>query len=231
MKLAVIPARGGSRRIPRKNIRSFFGQPMIAWSLQAAQAANCFDRIIVSTDDPEIARIAQQHGAETPFTRPAALSDDHAGTAAVIAHAIEFLHARGTRPDWVCCLYATAPFVSADDLAAGYRLIAEADAEFCFPVTRYAYPIQRALRITAGRRCEMLQPGTAATRSQDLQEAWHDAGQFYWGKPAAWLTREAILSGDCVPLPIPRYRVQDLDTEEDWINAELMFEALRKRRQ
>ena len=226
MKLAVIPARGGSKRIPRKNIKPFYGKPMIAWSIEAALQSGCFDQVMVSTDDAEIAEVARQCGARVPFMRPAALSDDHTGTAAVIAHAIDWLAAHGHPPDQVCCLYATAPFVSIDDLRRGLALLTDTGGDFAFSVTSYAYPIQRAFRITDADRVDMFNPENFNTRSQDLEEAYHDAGQFYWGHAQAWLEERIIFGPASVPVLLPRHRVQDIDTPEDWIRAELMFKAL-----
>ncbi|MFB2531543.1 pseudaminic acid cytidylyltransferase [Paracoccus sp. p3-h83] len=226
MRLAVIPARGGSKRIPRKNIKPFCGKPMIAWSIAAARDSGCFDRIIVSTDDAEIAQVARDHGAEVPFTRPAALSDDHTGTIPVIAHAAAWQADHGTAPDLVCCLYATAPFVRAADLRDGHQALTGSGADYAFSVTTYAFPIQRALRRTEDGRVAMFQPDHFATRSQDLEEAWHDAGQFYWGRAAAWQAGRVLFGSGSVPVPIPRHRVQDIDTPEDWRRAELMFAAL-----
>jgi pseudaminic acid cytidylyltransferase len=226
MKLAVIPARGGSKRIPRKNNKLFCGKPMIAWSIEAAQASDCFDRIIVSTDDAEIADVARAFGAEVPFMRPPELSDDHTGTIPVIAHAIGWQNQHGKAATQVCCIYATAPFVQAADLKRGLQLLLSSGANFAFSVSSFAYPIQRALRITSDKRVEMFQPEHFNTRSQDLQEAWHDAGQFYWGCAPAWLTSKSLFSHDATPVQLPRHRVQDIDTTEDWDRAEWMFKAM-----
>ncbi len=226
MNLCVIPARGGSKRIPRKNIKEFYGKPMIAWSIEAAINSKCFDRIIVSTDDDEIADVANTYGAETPFIRPASLSDDYASTAAVVAHAIKWQKDNGEMIDYVCCIYATAPFVQIQDINQGLVLLKECGAEFAFTVTSYSFPVQRAIRITSEQRVEMFQRKYLNTRSQDLEESWHDAGQFYWGKASAWLEGKELFGGDSVPLILPRHRVQDIDTPEDWIRAELMFSAL-----
>lgn len=226
MRLAVIPARGGSKRIPRKNIRSFGGLPMIAWSIRAAQTSGCFDRVVVSTDDAEISAIAMEYGAEVPFTRPSELSDDYTGTAAVIAHAIEWHNARGIPASLVCCIYATAPFVQGEDLRRGLAVLEDTGADFAFSVTSYAFPIQRAIRITSVGRVEMFQPEHFMTRSQDLEEAWHDAGQFYWGRAEAWLANKPLFGAHSAPVRIPRYRAQDIDTPEDWERAEWMLRAL-----
>jgi N-acylneuraminate cytidylyltransferase len=228
MRLAVIPARGGSKRIPRKNIKNFGGLPMIAWSIREAIESKCFERIIVSTDDEEIADVAKAHGAEAPFLRPAKLSDDHTGTIPVIAHAIEWLIRQGETVSEVCCLYATAPFVQASDLRRGLDLLVSSGADYAFSVTSYASPIQRAIRITSDHRVEMFHPEYFNTRSQDLEEAWHDAGQFYWGKAEAWLSHKPLFSHDAVPVSLSRYRVQDIDTHEDWERAEWMFKAFQQ---
>lgn len=226
MRVAIIPARGGSKRIPRKNIRPFCGRPMIAWSIEVALNCGCFDRILVSTDDAEIADLARVCGAETPFVRPAELSDDYTGTIPVIAHAIEWLRRQGEQPTKVCCLYATAPFVRADDLRRGLELLNQTGCDYAFSVTSYVFPIQRAIRITAAGRVEMLNPELCNTRSQDLEETWHDAGQFYWGRAEAWLAGRPMFTSDTVPVILPRHRVQDIDTEEDWERAERLFRAL-----
>ena len=228
MRLAVIPARGGSKRIPRKNVKIFAGKPMIAWPIEIALQSGCFDRVLVSTDDVEIAEVAQDHGAEVPFKRPAELSDDHTGTGAVIAHATEWQNVNGVVATQVCCIYATAPFVLAQDLQRGLSLLQSSGADYVFTVTSYAYPIQRALRVTKDRRIEMFQPNHFSSRSQDLEEAWHDAGQFYWGSANAWLTQKNAFLGNSRSLILPRHRVQDIDTEEDWVRAEWMFKAMRE---
>ncbi|MGM0695007.1 MAG: pseudaminic acid cytidylyltransferase [Pseudomonadota bacterium] len=230
--IAVIPARGGSKRIPRKNIREFAGKPMIAWSIEAALASGCFARVLVSTDDDEIAAVAEGHGAEVPFRRPASLSDDHTGTIPVIAHAIDWLREQGERPEAVCCIYATAPFVQAEDLQAGFCALQDSDdVDYVFSVTSYAFPIQRALRLTPEGRVAMFQPEHFHSRSQDLEEAWHDAGQFYWGWAAAWGNGSPIFSERAVPVMLPRHRVQDIDTPEDWQRAEWLFQAWQAQQQ
>lgn len=227
MKLAVIPARGGSKRIPRKNIKSFCGKPMLAWSIDAAKQSGCFDRIVVSTDDEEIAEVARHCGAETPFMRPEELANDHAGTIPVVHHALDWCIASGHAPEAVCCLYATAPFVTPADLQRGLQVLQKEHCDYAFSVTSYAFPIQRAIRIRDDGRVEMFQPEQFHTRSQDLIEAFHDAGQFYWGSPAAWMEERSIFSAAAVPVVLPRHRVQDIDTPEDWTRAEWLFKAMR----
>jgi N-acylneuraminate cytidylyltransferase len=228
MRLAVIPARGGSKRIPRKNIKPFCGKPMIAWSIEAALASGCFDRIIVSTDDPEIAEVARAHGAEVPFMRPPELSDDYTGTIPVVAHAVDWMCHQVGPVQFACCLYATAPFVQSQDLQMGLELLQQSGAQYTFTVTNFAAPIQRSFRITDQQRIEMFNPAQFNTRSQDLEEAYHDAGQFYWGRAQAWLAATPLYSEFATPLVIPRFRVQDVDTQDDWIRAELMFEIVNQ---
>jgi len=227
MRLAVIPARGGSKRIPRKNIKDFCGKPMIAWSIEAALDSRCFDTVIVSTDDVEIAEVAKRWGADVPFLRPDNLADDHTGTIPVVRHAIHWYQQQGQFPEQVCCIYATAPFVSSKDIRRGYEVLTGHDCEYTFSVTSYPFPIQRAVRITRGERIEMFEPEHFNTRSQDLEEAWHDAGQFYWGRARAWVDAKAIFTPDAMPVRLPRHRVQDIDTPEDWLRAELMFKAIQ----
>jgi pseudaminic acid cytidylyltransferase len=228
MNVAIIPARGGSKRIPRKNVREFAGKPMILWSIAAAQDSGCFARIIVSTDDPEIADTARAAGAEAPFERPAELSNDHTATLPVIAHAVEWLRAAGTRLERVCCLYATAPLVTAADLARGASLLDDPGVDYVFTCSTFAFPVQRALIRSVGGGVEPLFPEHIAKRSQDLPEAIHDAGQFYWGSAAAFAAQRPIFGPRSRPLMIPRYRVQDIDTLEDWTRAELLFKALKE---
>jgi N-acylneuraminate cytidylyltransferase len=231
MKIAVIPARGGSKRIPRKNIKPFCGKPMMAWSIEAAKESGLFDHIIVSTDDAEIAEVARSWGAETPFVRPAELADDYVGTGAVVKHALEWAINHLGAVEFVCTIYATAPFIRSSDLARGLVLLEESGSQIVFTVTSFPFPIQRAIRITPNGRVAMFQPEHFSTRSQDLEPAYHDAGQFYWAITSAVLNDVSAFSEAAVPLVLPRYQVQDIDTAEDWLRAELMFEAWRVREQ
>ena len=228
MNICVIPARGGSKRIPRKNIKNFFGQPMIAYSIKAALKSECFDKVIVSTDDQEIAEVAKSFGAEVPFMRPDELANDYAGTVPVIKHAIEWFDDQGQSPSEVCCLYATAPFVQADSIRKAYKKMKQEKVDYCFTVTSFAFPIQRAIKITAENRIEMFYPEHFETRSQDLEESYHDAGQFYWGKAEAFKQQKPLFSKSATPYILPRHMVQDVDTPEDWKRAELMYEVLKK---
>mgnify|MGYP000928862132 CR=1 FL=1 len=227
MKLAVIPARGGSKRIPRKNIKMFDGKPMIAWSIEAAIQSNSFDRIIVSTDDQEIAEVAINYGAEVPFMRPAELSGDHTATIPVIAHAIQWQQSHGQKASNVCCIFATAPFIQTEDLKRGLDALENSTCDYVFSATSYAFPIQRAIRITSSKRAEMFNPEHFNTRSQDLEEAYHDAGQFYWGRAEAWLEGKHFFTPNSSSIILPRYRVQDIDTAEDWERAEWMSKAMQ----
>lgn len=200
---------------------------MIAWSIEAALQSGCFDEVIVSTDDTEIADVSRIWGACVPFMRPAALADDYTGTIPVIRHAIECVREGGRLPSQVCCIYATAPFVQVDDLRRGLDLLLANDCSYVFSVTSYPFPIQRAIRITAQERVEMFHLEHFNTRSQDLEEAWHDAGQFYWGQAQAWLENSVFFSPLSIPVRLPRHRVQDIDTPDDWLRAEWMFKAMQ----
>ncbi|HEY9102745.1 pseudaminic acid cytidylyltransferase [Chitinimonas sp.] len=225
--IAIIPARGGSKRIPRKNVKAFHGRPMLAYSIAAAKASGLFDRVVVSTDDDEIMSLARAEGAEVPFVRPAALADDHTTTIAVIQHAIEALRAEGEPVELACCIYATAPFVQARYLQAGHAALLEHPTKsYAFSVTSFPFPVQRAIRLTEEGAVDALYPQYRNTRSQDLEEAYHDAGQFYWGRAEAWLRGDVIFSPASLPVVLPRYLVQDIDTLEDWRRAEYLYGAL-----
>ena len=228
MKLCIIPARGGSKRIPHKNIKVFNGKPMIAYSIDAALKSKCFDKVIVSTDDKEIADMAIEYGAEVPFIRPEDLANDLAGTLPVIKHAIEWFDEYDTAPNEVCCLYATAPFVQVQSLQKAHKQLQDTKANYCFTVTSLPFPIQRAIKVSKENRIEMFQSEHLNTRSQDLEEAYHDAGQFYWGKASAFKAMEPLFSNNASPYFLPRHLVQDIDTPEDWIRAELMYQILVK---
>ena len=230
MRLALIPARGGSKRIPGKNIRDFAGKPIIAYSIEIALASGLFDEVVVSSDDEGIAAVAKEYGATVPFIRPASISDDHTGTNAVVRHAIEWFAAQGTEISHVCCLYATAPFMQVSYLKEGFDLLLSYEKSFAFSVTTFPFPIQRAIKITQAKEVEAFWPEMRSVRSQDLEEAFHDAGQFYWGTADAFLQELDIFSSVSVPVIIPRYLVQDIDTEEDWIHAELMYKAWQSSR-
>ena len=222
MNIAIIPARGGSKRIPRKNIKEFYGKPMIAWSIEAAKASRLFDRIIVSTDDFEVAEVARRWGAEVPFMRPAELANDYAGTTEVIGHATQWVLDHWAELEAVCCIYATAPFLQSTDLKIGLEALQSGDWDFSFTVTDFAAPIFRSFKQSVDGGIEMFFPEYFSMRSQDLPAALHDAGQFYWGRPNAWLTGKRIFDPRSKPVFVPRWRVQDIDTQDDWVRAEML---------
>ena len=225
MKLCMIPARGGSKRIPGKNIRPFHGTPMLARSVATAVESGVFDRIVVSTDSDAIAEVARRAGAEVPFMRPAHLSDDHATTLDVIAHTLDVIEGVSA----LLCLYATAPFVRGADLRDSHALWTRTEADYVFAATEFPFPVQRGFTLGADGSVEMLQPEHTATRSQDLPDAYHDAGQFYWCRPEAVREGRAILGPGARAHIIPRTRAQDIDTPEDWEFAEALFAVLESR--
>lgn len=227
MNIAIIPARGGSKRIPRKNIREFAGKPMIVHAISAAKQSGLFAHIVVSTDDDEIAGIACDWGAETPFKRPPELADDHTPTVPVIASAITACKALGWQIDYACCIYPCVPFIQIDDLQHTLKLLQSSDAAYSFPVTEFPSAIQRALRRLTNGQMQPFNPEFEHTRTQDLEPAYHDAGQFYWGKLDAWLTNYNIHSSG-VGLTIPNWRVIDIDTPDDWERAEIIHAAYYK---
>jgi N-acylneuraminate cytidylyltransferase len=229
LRVCILPARGGSKRIPRKNVRPFAGRPIIAWPIATARASACFDRVIVSTDDPEIAETAERAGAEVPFRRPAELADDHTGTLEVIAHALNWLAADGCVVSRAACIYPTAVLLDEDDIRAGAELLETEDTDYALTVTEYPFPVQRAVQIDHRGGLAMLQPEHAATRSQDLLAVYHDAGALYWGRPAAFLQRAPLFSPRARAVVLPRNRVVDIDTPEDWEIAEALFERMHAR--
>jgi pseudaminic acid cytidylyltransferase len=226
MRVAIIPARGGSKRIPRKNIKPFAGLPIIAHSIKAAQESGLFDRIVVTTDDEEIAEVANSFGAEVPFIRPKELSDDHTATIPVIAHAIKTLQANGEDIETACCIYATAPFIRSGDLIDAYSALIAHNKQYAFPVTTFPFPIWRGVKRDNEGNIQMFWSEHFATRSQDLEEAYHDTGQFYWGTANAWIEGKPIFSDVATTIVLPRHLVQDIDTMEDWTRAELMYKVL-----
>lgn len=226
--VAIIPARGGSKRIPRKNIRPFAGKPIIGYSIETALESCLFDRVIVSTDDEEIAEISRNFGAEAPFLRPQELADDFTNTNDVVKHSLQWLLESMYPVDVACCIYATAPFIRIEYLKKGYELLVSSGKSFAFSVTTFSFPVQRAIKITKQGTVEAIFSENNLVRSQDLEEAYHDAGQFYWAKAGAFLNNEIIFSHASVPVILPRYLVQDIDTLEDWRRAELMFKCLNE---
>ena len=229
--IAVIPARGGSKRIPRKNIKPFCGKPMIAYSIEAAIRSGIFDEIIVSTDDEEIADVAKNAGASVPFMRPKELSDDFTATGAVVEHAIKFLQARGDRIKFVCTIYATAPLIDEFYIKLGLEKLRASNAKNAFSCTSMPFPIWRTFKIAKDGRCEMFWRENFAKRSQDLEEAYQDAGQFYWTNLDAPSSDEIFFGRDSIAIVLPRHLVQDIDTPQDWIRAEFLYEAVQKSRE
>ncbi|KPA94884.1 MULTISPECIES: pseudaminic acid cytidylyltransferase [Pseudomonas] len=226
--VAIIPARGGSKRIPRKNLKLFHGEPMIARSIRLALNSGLFEQVVVSTDDAQIAEVAREQGARVPFMRPATLADDFTGTAAVIAHAVEALVQQGQVFDYACCIYATAPLLQGRFLREGFELLERhPERSFAFSVCEFGFPIQRALTLTDEGALTALYPEHRQTRSQDLPPAFQDAGQFYWGRCAAWLRGDVLFSEMSLPVLLPRHLVQDIDTPEDWLRAEYLYSALQ----
>jgi pseudaminic acid cytidylyltransferase len=223
--IAIIPARSGSKRIPKKNIKKFFGKPMISYAIEAAGQSGIFDKIIVSTDSDEVSEIALQYGAEVPFMRPPELSDDHTPTAPVLLHTLDFLLKKGIDTDYICCIYPTAVFIQSGYLIEGHRIITENNVSSVFSVTSYSFPIFRALKINSKQCLEMFWPEHEMTRSQDLPEAYHDAGQFYWLDADKFRKSRKIYGHDSMPVILPRYLVQDIDTPEDWEVAERLYRS------
>ncbi len=228
MNVAIIPARGGSKRIPSKNIKKFAGKPIIAYSIKAAQECKIFDRIIVSTDCKRIAEVAESSGAEVPFIRPSELSDDHTPTAPVLEHAIRWFESRGKTVKYLCCIYPTAPFIRQEDLRNAFGILRKESASEVFPVTTFDFCIFRGLKAKEDECYEMFWPENELVCSQDFPEALHDAGQFYMFDCKAFLERQKMWDPYARLLKIPRYLVQDIDTVEDWEMAEVIYESCKK---
>ena len=227
MNVAIIPARGGSKRVPRKNIKPFHGRPIIAYPIEAALASGLFDAVAVSTDDKEIARVAEAAGAKIIIDRPLELADDHTGTAPVVKHAIERMGRGGLECDYACCIYAPTPFVTPEDLEKGYHHVVEGPKQFAFSVTEYEAPIWRALEVDQAGIVRPIWEGKDQVRSQDLMPTYRDAGQWYWGTASAWLREVPLLGPWSVGVKIPRLRAIDIDTLEDWALAEAIYFAGR----
>ncbi len=223
--VAIITARGGSKRIPRKNIRNFVDRPIIAYSIEAALQAECFSEVMVSTDDQEIADIAQKLGAKIPFLRSAPNSNDTSTTANVIEEVLREYEKRGQSFEYACCIYPTAPFVTAAKLRHGLKLLSESDADSVVPVVRFGYPIQRALKIESGK-LQMIWPENINAMSQDLPKSYHDVGQFYWARVNRFLAKKQLFTDHALPMEIDELEVQDIDHEIDWKLAELKYQLL-----
>ncbi|MBI5807006.1 MAG: pseudaminic acid cytidylyltransferase [Ignavibacteriales bacterium] len=225
-KIAIIPARGGSKRIPRKNIKDFLGKPIIAYSIEAAFASDLFDEVMVSTDDPEIAEVARKYGAKVPFIRSKKNSSDFATTADVLIEVLGEYKKIGEEFDYLCCIYSTAPFITAEKLKNSFNLMFEKDADAVIPVVKFSYPIQRALRISKNYHLEYLWPENINKRSQDLEETYHDSGQFYWIKSRKIFQSRQLLQKKTIPFIVSEMEVQDIDNIDDWQIAILKFNSI-----
>jgi len=225
--ICIIPARGGSKRIPRKNIKDFCGKPIIAYSIEVARQSGLFKKIVVSTDDEQIADVAKAYGAEVPFIRPSRLSDDIVGTSKVFLHALEWLEEHGISAEFACCIYATAPLLQVQYLLAGRDALKHGSANTAISVTSYPYSIFRSLKIDGKGYAEMFWPEYRKKRSQDMPEAYHDAGQFYWVRLINFILEPNLLGKQTKAIILPRWQVQDIDTQEDWTHAELLYQILR----
>lgn len=228
MKIAIIPARGGSKRIPKKNIKNFLGKPIIAYSIEVAIKCKLFDRIIVSTDDQIIKNIAIRFGAEAPFSRPKELADDFTGTHEVIGHAVKWLESHGEKINYICCIYPTAPLIQKEDLIKGFEIIKSGKWKSVMAATNFSYPIFRSFENLPNGGLKMVFPKYYNSRSQDLPEVYHDAGLFYWAKPDTWKKKPKAYGRKNSIVKIPHYRIQDIDTLDDWKKAEIIYKILNK---
>jgi pseudaminic acid cytidylyltransferase len=226
MMIAIIVARGGSKRIPGKNIKNFFGKPIISYAINATLESGLFDKVIVSTDSEEIADVSRTYGAEIPFIRPAELADDYIPILDVFHHAIQHYKNQSHDMKYFCGILPTAPFLRAEDLKRGFTIIKKHQVSSAFSVTTYGYPILRSLKVNDNGNLEMNWPEHEMTRSNDLEEVYHDAGQFYWLNCDSYLKSKRIYTEDSMPVILPRYLVQDIDTLEDWESAEIMYQTL-----
>jgi pseudaminic acid cytidylyltransferase len=227
--LAIIPARGGSKRIPGKNIRNFAGKPIIQYSLEAALQSSLFGEVMVSTDNDEIANISREIGAQIPFFRKGETSGDFATLADVISEVLVDYALIGKQWDYVCCILPTAPFISTSDLKKSFQAFIDGNFNSLFPVVRYSYPIQRALRFNE-KRIEMFWPENLNARSQDLEPTYHDAGLFYWIRASSFVIQKRIFTENSGAFELPEIKVQDIDNEDDWILGEMKFRAFLQNR-
>lgn len=223
--IAIIPARGGSKRIPRKNIKNFVGYPIIKYSIEAAIQSNIFDKVMVSTDDSEITAVAKKYGAEVPFLRSAENSSDYAGTAEVIEEVIQEYKKLGQDYFYLCCIYPTAPFVTIEKLKNAMNLLVDSNADCVLPIMRFSYPVQRALKIE-NNLVKMIWPENYHSRSQDLMPVYHDCGQFYCLKTNSLLEQKKLYPDKTIPIELPESEVQDIDNEEDWKLAEMKYRLI-----
>ncbi|MGB1299331.1 MAG: pseudaminic acid cytidylyltransferase [Psychrobium sp.] len=222
MNIAIIPARGGSKRIPRKNIKDFCGKPIIAYSIETALESDLFDKVIVSTDDEEIAEVAREYGAEVPFMRPKELADDYTGTTAVVRHALEWYLEQGVEFEYACLIYATAPLLKLEYLIEGFKMLSD-NKPMCFAATKYRFPIERAITITSGGAVSPFSKSHIKMRSQDLSPKYHDTGQFYWAKSNIFMAEACFFSEYSSAVLVPSNHAQDIDDFEDWELAEYLY--------
>lgn len=223
MRIAIIPARGGSKRIPNKNIKEFLGKPIIAYSIQAAIESKLFDKVIVSTDSEEIKSVAINYGAEVPFLRSEKNSDDFATTVDVILEVVKQFEELGDEVDEACCIYATAPFVRSEELTTAYSLLVEEAYDVVFPAIPYSFPIQRAIKLDSEKRIQMFFPEQRQTRSQDLEKSYHDSGQFYWFKVKSVIEKETLWTDNTGVIILDEMHAHDIDTIKDWEIAEFKY--------
>jgi pseudaminic acid cytidylyltransferase len=224
--VAIITARGGSKRIPRKNVRDFLGHPIIKYSIDAAVSSGCFDEVMVSTEDKSIASIAEKYGAKVPFLRSLDKSGDFATTTEVILEVLKDYSERGRNFKYACCIYPTAPMISPDNIRLGLGFLEDNKADTAVPIVRFSFPIQRAFKVDSGK-ISMIWPENRDKRSQDLMPAYHDAGQFYWLRAESFIKKRAIFTDNTIGIEVPESEVQDIDNEEDWKITEFKYRILR----
>ncbi len=226
-KIAIIPARGGSKRIPKKNIKNFLGKPIIAYSIETALKSNLFDEVMVSTDSEEIAKIAKTYGAKVPFFRSKKNADDFASTVDVLLEVLNYYEQLNIKPEYACCIYPTAPFLTSQILIKGFDLLEKNNFDTVFPVVKFGFPIQRAIQVnTETKKMAMFQPQYINSRSQDLETAYHDVGQFYWFKSKRLLEQKKLWTENTGVVVISETEAQDIDTLEDWHLAEIKYKLL-----
>ena len=228
MKLAIIPARSGSKRIKNKNIKLFNNKPIIYWSIKAAKESKLFDKIIVSTDSKKIAKLAKKYGAEIPFLRPKIFSNDKISTAKVVKHALEWFEKKNAHFDYICCIYPTAPFVTKKTISKGFNILLKSKKFFAFTVTSFSHPVQRGFSINRNKVIKPLWSKNEKIRTQDLEKTYHDVGQIYWGTKKAFMGEKKLFSKNSAPIILPKFLSHDIDNTEDWVNAELVFKSIKK---
>lgn len=229
--IAIIPARGGSKRIPRKNIKDFYGKPIIAYAIEAAKETELFSNIVVSTDDEEIAEIAIKYGANVPFLRSSENADDFATTAAVIEEVLGTFSKHLVQYDNGCCIYPTTPLISVEKLRLGYKSLTDEHRDSVFPVLKFSYPIWRSVQFVQGDLISMIWPEFENSRSQDLKEAYHDAGQWYWFNSKAFNVNKTFFTKNTGSIILSEFEAQDIDTIEDWFLAEKKYQFKHKKNQ